>query len=158
MGRRSNHAIITRQRRRVAFYHHGLKICMATFLKLHGIGMHSVIVMCTSECQCTCYEIFQEEIDSLHSEYTMQRRGCSMATTTGCHTTHSPTKNVVKFLQNYSENHAILLPGRIPGYKRDDLQLLPSSTTKKVRILLHRTPSPCRGNLLLGVGQCPAVI
>jgi len=42
------------------------------------------------------------------------------------------TANVVKFLKNYAANHAILLPGRIPGYKRDDLQLLPSSTTKKV--------------------------
>ena len=28
---------------------------------------------------------------------------------------------------------AILLPGRIPGYKRDDLKLLPSSTSKKVK-------------------------
>ena len=45
------------------------------------------------------------------------------------------TRNVVRFLQNYAENHAILLPGRIPGYKRDDLQLLPSSTTKKVSII-----------------------
>ena len=26
--------------------------------------------------------------------------------------------------------HAILLPGRIPGYKKDNIQLLPSSTTK----------------------------
>ena len=41
-------------------------------------------------------------------------------------------KNVVMFLRNYAEDHAILLPGRIPGYKRDDVQLLPSSTTKKV--------------------------
>jgi hypothetical protein len=41
-------------------------------------------------------------------------------------------QNVLKFLRSYAENHAILLPGRIPGYKRDDLQLLPSSTTKKV--------------------------
>lgn len=42
------------------------------------------------------------------------------------------TQNAVKFLKSYADNHAILLPGRIPGYKRDDLQLLPSSTTKKV--------------------------
>ena len=41
-------------------------------------------------------------------------------------------KNIVRFLHSYAEQHAILLPGRIPGYKRDDLQLLPSSTTKKV--------------------------
>ena len=32
-------------------------------------------------------------------------------------------KNV---LNHYSEAHAILLPGRIPGYKHDDIQLLPT--------------------------------
>ena len=32
-------------------------------------------------------------------------------------------KNLVTFLTNYAEKNAILLPGRIPGYKRDDLQL-----------------------------------
>jgi hypothetical protein len=47
------------------------------------------------------------------------------------------TREVVRFLTNYAENHAILLPGRIPGYKRDDLQLLPSSTTKKVSKLKY---------------------
>ena len=40
-------------------------------------------------------------------------------------------QNLVRFLNNYAETHAILLPGRIPGYKRDDIQLLPC-TTKKV--------------------------
>ena len=30
-----------------------------------------------------------------------------------------------------AEDHAILLPGRIPRYKRDDFQLLPSSITKR---------------------------
>lgn len=44
------------------------------------------------------------------------------------------TKYVLRFLQNYAELHAILLPGRIPSYKRDDLVLLPSSTTKKVSL------------------------
>ena len=42
------------------------------------------------------------------------------------------TKNIVRFIQAYAEDHAILLPGQIPGYKRDDIQLLPSNTTKKV--------------------------
>ena len=45
---------------------------------------------------------------------------------------HECKVHVVKFLQNFAEEHAILLPGRIPGYKRDDLQLLLSNTTKKV--------------------------
>ena len=38
-------------------------------------------------------------------------------------------KNLVIFLNNYAESHTTLLPG---GYKRDTIQLLPSSTTKKV--------------------------
>ena len=43
----------------------------------------------------------------------------------------SDIKNAVRYILQYAEDHAILLPGRIPGYKRDDLQLLPSSTTKR---------------------------
>ena len=38
---------------------------------------------------------------------------------------------VVKFLVNHAENNAILLPGRIPGYKETDIKLLPSSTSKR---------------------------
>ena len=38
----------------------------------------------------------------------------------------------MKFMENYTEANAILLPGRIPGYKRDDLKLLPCDLTKKV--------------------------
>ena len=53
------------------------------------------------------------------------------------------TKDIIKFLQSYAEDNAILLPGRIPGYKRDDLQLLPSSTTKKVKMTSHVHNSPC---------------
>ena len=39
-------------------------------------------------------------------------------------------QQVVSFITNYAEDHAILLPGRIPGYKRSDIQLLPSNKTK----------------------------
>ena len=38
---------------------------------------------------------------------------------------------IVHFLFNYAEQHAVLLPGRVPGYKEMKLKLLPSSTTKK---------------------------
>ena len=41
------------------------------------------------------------------------------------------TQRVVEFLQTYAEANAVLLPGRIPGFKRTDVQLLPSSTTKR---------------------------
>ena len=39
-------------------------------------------------------------------------------------------RRVVLFVNNYTEDHAILLPGRIPGYNRFDLKLLPSNTSK----------------------------
>ena len=31
------------------------------------------------------------------------------------------SQNFKRFLNNYAEENAILLPGRIPGYKRDDI-------------------------------------
>ena len=40
-------------------------------------------------------------------------------------------ERVIRFILQYSEDNAILLPGRVPGYKRDDIQLLPSSVTKR---------------------------
>ena len=44
------------------------------------------------------------------------------------------------------KENAILLPGRIPGYRRDDIQLLPSSTTKhNIWELYHRTASESEG-------------
>ena len=47
---------------------------------------------------------------------------------------HSPSRISSRwlgsFIINYAEDHAILLPGRIPGYKQSDLQLQPCSTTR----------------------------
>ena len=42
--------------------------------------------------------------------------------------------NVLKFITNYEEQNAILLPGRIPQFKRDDIKVLPCSDSKKVNI------------------------
>ena len=43
----------------------------------------------------------------------------------------SDIQYVIHFILHYSEDNAILLPGRVPGYKRDDIQLLPTSVTKR---------------------------
>ena len=40
------------------------------------------------------------------------------------------TENVHNFLANYVEENAIVLPGRIPGFKSDEVKVLPSSETK----------------------------
>ena len=42
----------------------------------------------------------------------------------------SEINHVVQFIDSYAQMHAILLPGRIPGYKSSTLQLLPSSCTR----------------------------
>lgn len=34
------------------------------------------------------------------------------------------------FIRNYAEDHALVLPGRVAGCRRDDVKLLPSSETK----------------------------
>ena len=46
------------------------------------------------------------------------------------HLSYEDRTRVQQFIKNYAELHAILLPGRIPGYKRDDMKLLPSSEIK----------------------------
>ena len=43
-------------------------------------------------------------------------------------------QKIVKFVSNFAEQQTILQPGRIPAYKRDDFKLLPSSTSKKVKM------------------------
>ena len=43
----------------------------------------------------------------------------------------SDIKNVIRYILHYAVDHTILLPCRIPGYKRNDVLLLPSSTTKR---------------------------
>ena len=43
----------------------------------------------------------------------------------------SSVEYVVRFLLNYSDQHGLLLPGRIPGCSRSDIKLLPSSSSKR---------------------------
>ena len=40
------------------------------------------------------------------------------------------TENVHNFLANYVKENAIVLPGRIPGFKSNEVKVLPSSKTK----------------------------
>ena len=114
------HKIEKRSRPRTEHLHNGHNVCVATFAFLHGIGPKHRL----------------QAIKKHYMEY-------GLAVREHKNTKRLPPKTltfeeqtaIVKFLQNYSEEHAILLPGRIPGYKRDDLKLLPSSCCKKVCIL-----------------------
>jgi len=44
----------------------------------------------------------------------------------------------VQFILHYAKVNAVLLPERIPGHKRDDVQLLPCSTTKQSVWLVYK--------------------
>ncbi len=45
--------------------------------------------------------------------------------------TYEDISRVLTFINNFAEDHAISLPGRVPGFRRGDLKLLPCSTTKQ---------------------------
>ena len=49
--------------------------------------------------------------------------------------------NVLKFITNYAEQNAILLPGCIPQFKRDNIKVLLCSDSKKVNINITVAPS-----------------
>ena len=59
----------------------------------------------------------------------------------------SSTECVVRFLLTYSEQHALLLPGRIPGYSRSDIQLLPSSSTKRAIWRVYYAATEAKGSI-----------
>ena len=95
------------------FKHGGHTICIKTFCFLHTIGQSKFKAIKAS---------FERDglVPRQHRSH-KPRRALRLA----------DIQYVVTFITNYAEDHAILLPGRIPGYKRDDVILLPSSTTKK---------------------------
>ena len=96
--------------------HEGHEVCKKTFCFLYGIG--------------------KDRLRAVKENYL----GNGLVTRTHGnkkrlpHNASSPDtiNNVVMFLQNYAEENAILLPGRIPSHKRDDIKLLPSSRSKRV--------------------------
>ena len=99
-----------------SYMHHGHEICKKTFTFLHGIG--------------------KDRLRNIRDSYLTNGLETRVHGNTKQlphnHLSHAVITNVTQFLNNYTEENAILLPGRIPGHKRDDIKLLPSSRSKKV--------------------------
>ena len=110
-----------RQHSYTMFWHRGLKVCRKTFLFLHTISEKRFKNLKTSLLQNGLSPRMHGNTKRLPANTT----------------SFADTQQVVNFITAYAEAHAILLPGRIPGYKRSDLQLLPSSTTKHNVWLLY---------------------
>ena len=118
------------------FYHHGQRVCHRTFLFLHNIGI--------------------KRFNNIKKSYLQNGPAVRVHGNTGKtpkhHLTLQQVKDIVQYILNYTgrKNHDIMhvhthnhmhavpvteanvmvLPGRVPGYKLSDIQLLPSSTTK----------------------------
>ena len=78
----------------------------------------------------------------------------------------SITENVHRFLTNYIEDNAFVLPGRIPGFKREDVQVLSSSETKTSVWRVYTTTCTASGEQAVSYSKfvdlwhqfCPRVV
>ena len=113
---KTRHVAQGRQKAYSSFFHQGSPICRQMFLFLHSMSKKKL-------CNLTVH--FKEHgiVPRIHGNTKRLPHNT---------TTVTSVKFVVRFLLNYSAENALLLPGRVPGYSRSDLQLLPSSTSKKV--------------------------
>lgn len=111
----SRHSIKARKHTYTSFSHGGIRICRRTFQFLHGIGKKRLF-----------------NLISHFKQFGLTPRIHGNTKRLPCHSLSlSSVEFVVRFLLNYSEQNAILLPGRIPGYQRSDIKLLPSSVSKR---------------------------
>ena len=112
----SSHKATNRQRASLSLYHQGKPICEKVFCFLHGIGE-------------TRYKNLKK---SLHSNGLASRSHGNLKRSPAHALSVSSTEFVVRFMLNYTEQNGLLLPGRVPGYSRTDVKLLPSSVSKRL--------------------------
>jgi len=100
--------------RPVSSYHiHGVKICQATFLFLHGISRNRYLRIVT---------LYDNEglTTSVHGNAgRLPKNACSL----------QQVEAVKTFIENYARAHGLPVPGRLPN-ARDKVMLLPSDMSK----------------------------
>ena len=113
---RGRHKEADREKGYTAFMHQGKPICQKTFLFLHGIGVKHLNNLAASF-KCTGLQ------PRAHGNVSSQTPHNALS--------FSSMQFFVCVTLNYAEQHTLLLPGRVPEYCRSDLQLLPSSVSKR---------------------------
>ena len=97
------------------YTHKSKPVCLRTFLFLHAMGIKRM-----------------KNLMKSYQQNGMQTRVHGNTKRLPAHSLSLESiQHVVKFLLNYTEENGLLLPGRVPGYKRSDVKLLPSSTSKR---------------------------
>ena len=111
----SGHMEGPRKAARTTFMHAGEVVCRKTFLQLHGVGLKRL-----------------KNLIRHYQQYGLTTRTHGNMRKLSRHALSIDTiRSVVTFLHNYSEQNGVVLPGCIPGYSRTDIQLLPSSVSKR---------------------------
>ena len=109
----SRHQATTRKKAYTRHSHQGRPICPVMFRFLHGIGTKRLKNLAKSVSE-------HGVVPRVHGNTNrLPRHTLSLKT----------VEHVVRFLISFTEVHGLLLPGRVPGYSRDDIKLLPSSMT-----------------------------
>ena len=105
---RHRHAPANHQRMYMSFWHGGRRVCKNMFLFLHTISKKRL-----------------HNLQESHEQNGLAPRRHGNTRRLPANAISFPDKQrVVEFLLNYAEANAILLPSRIPGYKRTDVQLM----------------------------------
>ena len=102
-----------RQYTRMGYYYQVQRLCMRTFLFLHCLHRNRF------------YSLVKHHKNGLSLQVHWNKNRLSSSTSSA-----ETVEQVVKFILNTAEEQALLLPGRVPGFKRIDVKLLPSYLTK----------------------------
>ena len=107
----------SRERQRIAmkYMHLNQPICKRMFRFLHGVGKKRLE-------NVTAWFFLHGLSPRVHGNKNRLPKNTL---------TISSVEHVMMFLLTYTEQHGLLLPGRVPGYSRSDIRLLPSSTSRR---------------------------
>ena len=109
------------KRAHTTYVHNEIPVCQATFGFIFGIARKHKIA------KLTRHYLENGIANRVHKNSLFRTYNALL---------FDETTHLIKLLQNYAEQHVILLPGRIPGYKWDNIKLLSSSTSKMVGIII----------------------
>ncbi|KAK6167396.1 hypothetical protein SNE40_021432 [Patella caerulea] len=126
-----------RKHPRTEHYVNGIRVCRETFKFLH----------CISQNKLTAVLKHYKEFGLTPREKKSGGRHASDKRLL----THDDICRVVTFIINFAELHALVLPGRVPGFKRFDIKLLPSHYTKSKVFLSYQTAMKEAGERVVNI-------
>lgn len=116
------HQLKKRERNTSFFFHNGIQVCKQTFLFLHDIGDYRLRAI-------RAHYIAHGLVPRTHGHTGRTAPNALVL---------EDVKGIITFVMQYVESNGVLLPGRVPGYKRDDIKLLPSNCTKRAVWMLYQ--------------------